>query len=227
GLGGAIYSTLSGGQIELNQTQFISCESKSGGAVYSTISGTGKLIITNQCSFTSCKGTAGNGGALYASLSSISGSGGISITGSASTFTSCTVPRDSGHGGAIYLDLASGTETKYDLTGASYSTTTDKLNNAQYGKNLFIKAFDLSTAVPIHTTASPTKTKIGAGLDSYEKANPTNLMGYDNVIGTLAIPLYYVYTAVDPLVFHVNNPISPFQIGSGNNNKYCGHLGWP
>ncbi|KAA6390583.1 MAG: hypothetical protein EZS28_013890, partial [Streblomastix strix] len=41
GLGGAIYSTLSGGQIELNQTQFISCESKSGGAVYSTISGTG------------------------------------------------------------------------------------------------------------------------------------------------------------------------------------------
>ncbi|KAA6397159.1 MAG: hypothetical protein EZS28_007310, partial [Streblomastix strix] len=43
GSGGAIYSTLSGGQIELNQTQFISCESKSGGAVYSTISGAGKL----------------------------------------------------------------------------------------------------------------------------------------------------------------------------------------
>ncbi|KAA6357202.1 MAG: hypothetical protein EZS28_047271, partial [Streblomastix strix] len=121
----------------------------------------------------------------------------------------------------------SGTETKYDLTGASYSTTTSSLNNAQYGKNLFIKAFYLSAAVPIHTTASPTKTKIGAGLDSYEKANPTNLMGYDNAIGTFAIPLYYVYTTVNPLVFHVNNPTSSFQIGSGNNNKYCGHLGWP
>ncbi|KAA6340052.1 MAG: hypothetical protein EZS28_052562, partial [Streblomastix strix] len=144
----------------------------------------------------------------------------------ASTFTSCTVPTDSGLGGAIYLDIQTGGETKYDLTGASYSTATHSLNNAQYGKNLFINAFDLSAAVPMND-ASATKTKIGAGLDSYEKANPTNLMGYDSAIGTLAIPLYYVYTAVNPLVFHVNNPISPFQIGSGNNNKYCGHLEWP
>ncbi|KAA6362114.1 MAG: hypothetical protein EZS28_042359, partial [Streblomastix strix] len=83
---------------------------------------------------------------------------------------------------------------KYDLTGASYSTG----NNAQYGKNLFIKAFDLSATVPMND-ASATKTKIGAGSDSYEKANPTNLMGYDNVIGTLTIPLNYVYTTVNPL----------------------------
>ncbi|KAA6331135.1 MAG: hypothetical protein EZS28_053420, partial [Streblomastix strix] len=208
GLGGAIYSTLSGGQIELNQITFSSCESKSGGAIYSTISGTGKLTVTNQCSFTSCTGTNGNGGAIYSTISGgsadlnrvtmdgckgtngggiytiisgagkltvtnqsvftgcqgTSGNGGaiysqvksgasssvcVSITGTASTFTSCqALPTTSGLGGAIYLDLESGTETKYDLTGASYSTTTSSLNNAQYGKNLFIKAFYLSAAVP-------------------------------------------------------------------------------
>ncbi|KAA6395270.1 MAG: hypothetical protein EZS28_009198, partial [Streblomastix strix] len=82
-------------------------------------------------------------------------------------------------------------------------------------------------AVPIHTTDSPTKTKIGAGLDSYEKANPTNLMGYDNAFGTLAIPLYYVYTAVISDIYHVNNVAVSYAIGSGYNNKYCGHLEWP
>jgi hypothetical protein len=41
-------------------------------------------------------------------LSSISETGGIQITGKASTFKSCTVPIDSGLGGAVYLDLGSG-----------------------------------------------------------------------------------------------------------------------
>ncbi|KAA6388693.1 MAG: hypothetical protein EZS28_015780, partial [Streblomastix strix] len=221
GNGGALNFVIgSGGEVQLNKVTFNSCQSKSGGAVYSTISGDGKLTITNQCSFTSCSSTE-NGGAIYASLSS-GASGSVSIIGSASTFSSCTVSTSSGLGGAIYLDLASGTETQYDLTGASYSTG----NSAQYGNNLFINAFDLGAAVPMND-ASATKSKIGAGLDSYEKANPTNLMGYDSVIGTLAIPLYYVYTTVNPLIFHVNNLALPFQIGSGNNNKYCGHLGWP
>jgi hypothetical protein len=90
-----------------------------------------------------------------------------------------------------------------------------------YGKSLFINAYDLSAAVPI---GDPTRIKLGAintETDMY------NLMGYDSVIGILTIPLYYVYTTVNPLVFHINNPISPFEIGSGNDNIFCGHLGWP
>jgi hypothetical protein len=57
-------------------------------------------------------------------------------------------------GGAIYLELASGTETKFNLSGASYTPTTNDIN----GKSLFIKASNLRTAIPIHTTLSPTKT---------------------------------------------------------------------
>jgi hypothetical protein len=50
-------------------------------------------------------------------------------------------------------------------------------------------------------------------------------MGYDGD-STLAIPLVYVY--IDHTgVFHVNNPFSPFTVGWGNNNKFCGPLGWP
>jgi hypothetical protein len=45
----------------------------------------------------------GNGGVISGTL--ISSSGSILITGTASTFTSCTVPIDSGLGGAIYLDI--------------------------------------------------------------------------------------------------------------------------
>jgi hypothetical protein len=50
-------------------------------------------------------------------------------------------------------------------------------------------------------------------------------MGYDGV-ATLAIPLVYVYTAYSG-DFHVKNPSSLYSISSGNDNKYCGPLGWP
>ncbi|KAA6365023.1 MAG: hypothetical protein EZS28_039449, partial [Streblomastix strix] len=142
----------------------------------------------------SCSCANGNGAAIYASLSSGS-SGSVSITGTISTFSSCTVSTTSGLGGAIYLDLASGTETQYDLTDASYLTG----NNAQYGKSLFINAFDLSAAVQMNDAE---RIKLGAlnpETDFY------NLMGYDNAFGTLAIPLYYVYTAVKNDIYHVNN----------------------
>ncbi|KAA6361785.1 MAG: hypothetical protein EZS28_042688, partial [Streblomastix strix] len=150
------------------------------------------------------------------------GGGFVSIIGSASTFSSCTVPTVSGHGGAIYLDLASGTETQYDLTGASYSTTTNTLNNAQYGKNLFIKAANLSAAVPIN---DDTRIKLGAlnpETDFY------NLMGYHNGNSQIAIPLYYLYTAVDQNIYHVNidNGQTSGNIGGIDNNG-CGHLSYP
>ncbi|KAA6372117.1 MAG: hypothetical protein EZS28_032356 [Streblomastix strix] len=131
GVGGALYAVINGGEAELNEVTMKLCSGLNGGAIYSTISGDGKLTINNHCQFTSCLSTE-NGGAIYTSLNGITGIGGFSITGTASTFTSCTIPIDSGLGGAIYLDIQTGGETKYDITVASYLTG----NDAKYGKNL-------------------------------------------------------------------------------------------
>jgi hypothetical protein len=51
-------------------------------------------------------------------------------------------------------------------------------------------------------------------------------MGYDGV-NILAIPLYYVYTTVTSNIYHVNNGASSYTIGSGYDNSFCGHYGWP
>jgi hypothetical protein len=94
---------------------------------------------------------SGNGGAIYAVLSgSVADTGGffIEVGTDETIFSKCT---SSDKGGAIYLELGSGTETKYSLIGVSYSTDTNA-NSATFGNNLFIKASDLQAAVPIHTT---------------------------------------------------------------------------
>jgi hypothetical protein len=49
-------------------------------------------------------------------------------------------------------------------------------------------------------------------------------MGCDIGIIAFIIPLYAVYTSPD--IYHVNNPINPFEIGSGDNNKFCGYYEW-
>jgi hypothetical protein len=37
----------------------------------------------------------------------------------------------------------------------------------------------------------------------------------------------YVWKDVFESIYHINNPASPFSIGSGNDNRFCGHVGWP
>ncbi|KAA6364374.1 MAG: hypothetical protein EZS28_040099, partial [Streblomastix strix] len=217
--GGGLHCIINSGEIEINEVTLNGCSGLKGGGIYASIDETGKLRIKDSCSFTSCSSTAGSGGAIYSILSDSITLGGIFIQNTTestqSIFSLCSASQ---LGGAIYLDLATRTETKYDLTGASYSTN----NIAQFGKNLFINAINLRSAVPIGS-----QTKLGAGSDSYEKANLINLIGYDLGINTLAIPLYFVYTAVDQNVYHVNNFKEPFQIGSGNDNRFCGHSEWP
>ncbi|KAA6394165.1 MAG: hypothetical protein EZS28_010311 [Streblomastix strix] len=186
----------------------------SGGSLISYSSSSGNLNI-DGCTFTNIQNTMinGNGGVISGTLTSTSGS--ILITGSASTFTSCTVPNDSGLGGAIYLDIQTDGELKYDLTGASYLTG----NNAQFGMNLFINAVNLRSAVPV---GDPTRIKIGAGNNEYSQL--TNLMGYHNGNTSVAIPLYYMYTAVDQSIYHVKNIDDN---NKGNDNIGCGHLDYP
>lgn len=109
-----------------------------------------------------------------------------------STFKDCKVSNTDGYGGAIYIKISDDLLNMFDLSGTSYSGCDGK-----YGKSLFIEAYNLRTAVPIHTESSLTKTKIGAESDEYEKANLYNLMGYDGTDTSLAIPLYYVYTDIN------------------------------
>jgi hypothetical protein len=49
-------------------------------------------------------------------------------------------------------------------------------------------------------------------------------MGYDGIDNSLAIPLYYVYTTVVISVYRVSNSDSNPK---GNDNKFCGELGFP
>ncbi|KAA6356735.1 MAG: hypothetical protein EZS28_047738, partial [Streblomastix strix] len=118
GNGGAMHLEIgSGGEVQLSEVKMSECQGTNGGGIYSTISGSGKLTIKDGCQFSSCSSSNGNGGAIYAVLNSISDNGGIFIinttTSSQSTFNLCEA---SLLGGAIYLDLSSGTENKYDLT---------------------------------------------------------------------------------------------------------------
>jgi hypothetical protein len=49
------------------------------------------------------------------------------------------------------------------------------------------------------------------------------LIGYDKE-SSFYIPLYYVYTKVNPIVFHVTNADADPK---GNDNRFCGHLKLP
>ncbi|KAA6353369.1 MAG: hypothetical protein EZS28_051104, partial [Streblomastix strix] len=153
-----------------------------GAAINAELNGASKLTIKEGCSFSGCQ-SVGSGGAIYAILN-IGTNGGIFIEGTTlTTFSQCSASQ---LGGAIYLDISSGAEDKFKFDGASYSSD----NEGLYGKSLFINAKEsLRTAVPI---GDPTRIKLGAlnpETDFY------NLMGYDGS-NTLAIPLYYIYTAV-------------------------------
>ncbi|KAA6353196.1 MAG: hypothetical protein EZS28_051277, partial [Streblomastix strix] len=198
------------------KTLLVNDISLNGGSLIS-YSSTGNLNI-DGCTFTNIQKTnAGNGSVINGMLSSTSGI--IQITGSSTTsFTNCQVT-SSGLGGAIYLDIQTGGESKYDFSKASYSID----NSAQYGKSLFINATNLRTAVPL---GDGSRIKLGAlnpETDFY------NLMGYDNGDDSIAIPLYYMYTGIEENVYHVNidNGQSSGSIGGIDNiGKFNSETYW-
>jgi hypothetical protein len=137
---------------------------------------------------------------------------------SSSIFSNCSVDNNTGIGGCIYLDIGIGAESKFDLSGTSYSNN----NEALYGKSLFIHGRDsLRSVIGI---GSSSRIKIG-GKET--ENDYKNLMGYDGSDINLAIPLYFVYNEVDSSIYHVNNRNESYDIGSGYDNVYCGHLEWP
>ncbi|KAA6359331.1 MAG: hypothetical protein EZS28_045142, partial [Streblomastix strix] len=184
--------------------------------------GPGDLIITNSKFTNIVRNKNGNGAAINAELTSSSGN--VLITGTTQTpptsFSGCTVPLTENstlnRGGAIFLDISSGT-SKYDLSKATYTNC-----NAYRGKNLYIVANDLRVAVPEGTDA-----KLGSGYNT--ELNPDNLMGSVKVQETtlFPIPLYYLNTHIALNTFHVKNPTTAYSYGSGHDNVGCGHQNWP
>ncbi|KAA6378928.1 MAG: hypothetical protein EZS28_025545, partial [Streblomastix strix] len=110
GICGSIYAIINCGEGQLSGVSMTECQSKVGGGISSTINGNGKLTIKNKCQFDTCSSTNGNGGAIYAIISSSSTiTSGVFISGTSSalktTFTSCSA---SDSGGAIYLQVKNG-----------------------------------------------------------------------------------------------------------------------
>jgi hypothetical protein len=116
GTGGAILIKISRDG-ELNGISMSECEGTEGGAIHCTITGSGKLSILNECTFTSCCSTSGNGGAIYALLSTAT-TRGIYIIGTSddlkTSFLSCTA---SNSGGAIFISIAELATSQFTITG--------------------------------------------------------------------------------------------------------------
>ncbi|KAA6374958.1 MAG: hypothetical protein EZS28_029515 [Streblomastix strix] len=200
--------------VTISGTSFISIAQQgtgNGAAINSQLNGESKLTIKDGSLFTECQ-SIGSGGAIYA-IMNIGTSGGIFIEGTTlTTFSQCSASQ---LGGAIYLDISRGAEEKFDLAGASYLTN----NYAQYGKSLFIDAYDLTQVV-----SQGSQDKLGTLSDSTEILQPEQIMGYDGIDKSLAIPLYYVYSSIAQDVYHVSNSDSN---PNGNDNRFCGHFNWP
>ncbi|KAA6376745.1 MAG: hypothetical protein EZS28_027728, partial [Streblomastix strix] len=201
--------------VTISGTSFISIKQSGigdGAVINAQLNGESKLTIKDGSLFTECQ-SFGSGGAIYAILKNVT-NGGIFIEGTTKTaFGSCAA---SDKGGAIYLDIGIGSEDKFQFDGASYQNDNDGL----YGKSLFINAQgSLRNAVPVNQGS-----KLGTLSDSTEILQPEQIMGYDNYIESLAIPLIYVYTSIAQEIYHVQNSDSN---PNGNDNRFCGHFNWP
>ncbi|KAA6358401.1 MAG: hypothetical protein EZS28_046072, partial [Streblomastix strix] len=225
---GAYIDVSNNGMIEINEIIVNDCKGINGGGIQINCQCSQKQTI-QRIQLTDCVADQ-NGGGLYCIISSgeieldettiirCSGlNGGVTTKVGGAICAQIIKNASSSDMVELYFDLQSGTETKFDLTGASYSTTASTLNSAQYGKNLFIKAANLRIALSIEDA---TRFKIGAKdpeTDFY------NLIGYDGD-NTLAIPLYYVCTAVGESVYNVKYTSG---IDQGNDNIGCGHFDYP
>ncbi|KAA6365765.1 MAG: hypothetical protein EZS28_038708 [Streblomastix strix] len=143
GNGGAIQSTIDGGQIELSGVIFEECSGQDGGAIYSIISSGGTLTIKESCQFINCTSQYGNGGGIYINIDFAVQSF-VSIEDC--ILTNCSAidstpqsqnPNYKGFGGGIFLivsDNYNPTSNGIDFHGAKFYSN----SATNYGQNLFV-----------------------------------------------------------------------------------------
>ncbi|KAA6355500.1 MAG: hypothetical protein EZS28_048973, partial [Streblomastix strix] len=108
--GGAIYSQISNSnaQITLTRTQFLQCYAQSGGGLCAKIIFFGgSIIIENSCEFKECNANSGNGGGIYAEITSIQNSSNFIIRDAliqnCQAIASASTTPPTGFGGGIFI----------------------------------------------------------------------------------------------------------------------------
>ncbi|KAH7828024.1 uncharacterized protein MONOS_13018 [Monocercomonoides exilis] len=126
-------------------------------------------------------------------------------------FYSCTAPHDGvavGYGGGIMLQLLKEEEVAFAISSPVFSS--DKPNNARFGKDLFVSSPSLIGSIKNET--------LPFVKDRLEILTEDSMRGYDGRNRECAIPLIYFWKVLELSVY-----IAP----EGNNVIVCGLLEYP
>eukprot|EP00770_Monocercomonoides_exilis_P014833 MONOS_14779.1-p1 / transcript=MONOS_14779.1 / gene=MONOS_14779 / organism=Monocercomonoides_exilis_PA203 / gene_product=unspecified product / transcript_product=unspecified product / location=Mono_scaffold01072:12403-17936(+) / protein_length=1821 / sequence_SO=supercontig / SO=protein_coding / is_pseudo=false len=165
----------------------------------------------NDCTFEGCaveeEGNEIGGGALFYEASA-----NTNLLMNKCKVYCCTAPfegEEVGHGGGIMLNLLSEMgETDFVISSPTFSS--DKPNNAKYGKDLFVSSPSLISSIKNET--------LPFVKDRLEMLTEDSMRGYDGGNRECAIPLIYFWKEVGSSV-HVAR--------EGNNVVVCGLLEYP
>eukprot|EP00770_Monocercomonoides_exilis_P014831 MONOS_14777.1-p1 / transcript=MONOS_14777.1 / gene=MONOS_14777 / organism=Monocercomonoides_exilis_PA203 / gene_product=unspecified product / transcript_product=unspecified product / location=Mono_scaffold01072:880-8277(-) / protein_length=2465 / sequence_SO=supercontig / SO=protein_coding / is_pseudo=false len=168
-------------------------------------------VEINDCTFEGCaveeEGNEIGGGALFYEASA-----NTNLLMNKCKFYSCTAPHDwvaVGYGGGIMLSLLSESgEADFVISSPTFSS--DKPNNAKFGKDLFASSPALISSIKNET--------LPFVKDRLEILTEDSMRGYDGGNRECAIPLIYFWKEVGTSV-HVAR--------EGNNVVVCGLLEYP
>ncbi|KAH7826262.1 uncharacterized protein MONOS_5343 [Monocercomonoides exilis] len=168
-------------------------------------------VEINDCTFEECaveeEGNEIGGGALFYEASA-----NTNLLMNKCEFYCCTAPFEGEvvrYGGGIMLSLLSESgETGFVISSPTFSS--DKPNNAKYGKDLFVSSPSLTSSIKNET--------LPFVKDRLEMLTEDSMRGYDGGNRECAIPLIYFWKEVGSSV-HVAR--------EGNNVVVCGLLEYP
>ncbi|KAH7821040.1 uncharacterized protein MONOS_14675 [Monocercomonoides exilis] len=172
-------------------------------------------VKIDDCTFEGCaitgeEGTEIGGGALFCEASSKT-----NLLMSLCSFYSCTAPYEEGsvgYGGGIMLKILKEEEEegKAGFVISSPVFSSEKPNNAKYGKDLFISSPSLAKSIKNET--------LPFVKDRLELLTEDSLMGYNGENKECAIPLIYFWKSVGSSVYIAEE---------GNNVVVCGLSEYP
>ncbi|KAH7821018.1 uncharacterized protein MONOS_14678 [Monocercomonoides exilis] len=158
------------------------------------------------CAITGEEGTEIGGGALFCEASSKT-----NLLINMCSFYCCTAPYGEGsvgYGGGIMLKIINEEEAGFVISSPVFSS--EKPNNAKYGKDLFISSPSLAKSIKNET--------LPFVKDRLEELTEDSLMGYDGENKECAIPLIYFWKEVESSVYIAEE---------GNNIVACGFPNLP
>ncbi|KAH7821054.1 uncharacterized protein MONOS_8857 [Monocercomonoides exilis] len=168
-------------------------------------------VEIDDCTFEGCaitgeEGTEIGGGALFCEASSKT-----NLLINMCSFYCCTAPYEEGsvgYGGGIMLKIINEEEAGFVISSQVFSS--DKPNNAKYGKDLFISSPSLGKSIKNETLPFVN--------DRLEMLTEDSLMGYDGENKECAIPLIFFWKSVGTSVYIAEE---------GNNVVVCGFPNLP